>query len=162
MTTLEQHITERPEMPRPFNPFTPEAIAWHRAMQWWVDTKAHLEREVHCHVDPADNRPRVAAKILDDSAGLYVMDAPKPAKRPAWAADPDYMARKKRESRARATEAKKCHDCAEMAVEGRSRCERCLLRTANARNKKRGVVLYRSERLVLIREGLAQRKGVAA
>ncbi len=144
MTTLAEHYAK---MPRPFNPFTPEAIAWQATLQQLLDERDAQALELIPISPDADIRPVVSGK------------GPKPA----WSGiTKDYMAQKKRESRARATEAKKCHDCAEMAVEGRSRCEKCLLRTANARNKKRGVVLDRSERLVLIREGLAQRKEVAA
>lgn len=43
MTPLQQHLAKRPEMPRPFDPYTAEAMAWQRAMQWWVDTKHLLE-----------------------------------------------------------------------------------------------------------------------
>lgn len=43
---LAHHLTQRPPMSRPFGPNTAEAIAWQRAMQWFVDTSEKLEAEI--------------------------------------------------------------------------------------------------------------------
>ena len=43
---LAHHLTQRPEMPRPYDPDSAIAIAWQRAMQWFVDTREKLEAEI--------------------------------------------------------------------------------------------------------------------
>ena len=141
MTPLEQHATQRPEMPRPFNPYTAEAIAWQRAYQWWVDEKARLERDLIPISPDADIRPVVSGK------------GPKPA----WSGvTKEYMAQKKRESRAR----KGCLDCGKPRLDRGSRCAECQDKHDDDMNKARSRA--KSERTRLIREGLAQRKSEAA
>ena len=142
MTPLEQHLSQRPEMPRPFNQFTPEAIAWHRAMQWWVDTKAHLERELIPISEDADIRPVVV---------------PSRGPKPAWSGiTKEYMAQKKRESRAR----QGCKDCGGVRLDRGSRGAECQDKHDDATELARSRA--KSERARLIREGLAQRKSEAA
>jgi hypothetical protein len=105
---LASHIAQRPEMPRPFNPNYPEAIAWQRAYQWWVDTKERLQRAADMEnivIEPSERTPRCLPHSED-----YVYREPMPRKRkrpprPAWSgASSEYGAQRKRESRARQKE----------------------------------------------------------
>jgi len=73
---LAQHLTQRPEMPQPFNPNWPEAIAWHRAFQWWVTRKEQLEMLATVpKTEDADRRPLVCRAEVEYA---------RPAKRPEW------------------------------------------------------------------------------
>lgn len=139
MTPLQQHLEQMPPMPRPFNQFTPEAIAWHRALQWWVTEKARLERLQFIEISPdADIRPVVV---------------PTRGPRPAWSgASADYMAQKKRESRAR----QGCRDCGKPRLDRGSRCAECQDRHDDEQAKMRSRA--KSERTRLIREGLMERR----
>jgi hypothetical protein len=40
---LQEHQASRPEMPRPFIPNSPEAIAWHKAFAVWAEVKHRLQ-----------------------------------------------------------------------------------------------------------------------
>ena len=138
MTPLQQHLEQMPPMPRPFNQFTPEAIARQRAFQWWVTEKARLERQLIPISPDADIRPVVV---------------PTRGPRPAWSgASADYMAQKKRESRAR----KGCLDCGKPRLDRGSRCAECHDKHDDDMDKARSRA--KSERTRLIREGLMERR----
>lgn len=66
MTPLQQHLAQRPEMPRPFVPHSAAAIAWQRAFQAWVTEKHSLEieeRVAGIDVAPVNlNRPSCSTK----------------------------------------------------------------------------------------------------
>lgn len=63
---LQNHLAQRPEMPRPYRPDSAAAIAWQRAFQAWVTEKHSLEIEdrVAGLVVPAHdhNRPSCTPK----------------------------------------------------------------------------------------------------
>jgi hypothetical protein len=74
--SLARHIEARPAMPQPFDRFTPEAIAWHRAFQWWVTRKEQLEMLATVpKTEDADRRPLVCRAEVEYA---------RPAVRPAW------------------------------------------------------------------------------
>lgn len=62
MTPLEQehadHQAGRPEMPRPFTANSPEAIAFHRALQKWLDDGDDLRRRRTLRDRQADGKTR--------------------------------------------------------------------------------------------------------
>lgn len=65
MTPLQQHLQQRPEMPRGLRSDHPQFIAWHQAMQKWVSDKAALVRAEECTITvPAHdhNRPSCSTK----------------------------------------------------------------------------------------------------
>lgn len=98
-------IRPRPEMPRPFIPDSPAAIAWHADFQAWVTEKERAE---------------VAARV----AGLVVPNID--LNRPTCTPRADYQWRDIPARRSNAVAGpRKCHDCSER-VEGQAiRCKRC-------------------------------------
>jgi hypothetical protein len=101
---LAAHLTQRPEMPRPFDPCAAESIAWQHAFQQWVNEKQELERAVRMDgftVEFERQKPIVTPRAD------YIYREPMARKRnrpprPAWSgATPEYWAQKKRESRAK-------------------------------------------------------------
>lgn len=144
MTPLQHHLTQRPEMPRPFHPDAAISIPWQRAMQWWVETKERLEIEerVAGVIVPAHdhNRPSCTPRADYQWRDIGGRKAP----------NPHYMAQKKAESVARIPEGH-CRDCRKPA-EGHARCPRCLEKVREARKAAR------ARRGALIREGLMERR----
>ena len=139
MTTLAEHYAQ---MPRPFLPGSPESIAWQATLQQLLDERDAQALELIPISPDADIRPVVV---------------PTRGPRPAWSgASSDYMAQKKRESRAR----KGCLDCGKPRLDRGSRCAECQDKHDDEMNKARSRA--KSERTRLIREGLAQQKSEAA
>jgi hypothetical protein len=98
---LAAHLTQRPEMPRPYDPASAEAVAWQRAMQRWVDTKDRLECAVSMEgvTVEFERQPPVVTPRAD-----YIYHEPRgrKRKRPAWSgATREYNRQKARESRER-------------------------------------------------------------
>lgn len=105
--SLSAHLAQRPEMPRPFDPYTAEAIAWQRAFQWWVGKKQDLEwNALGIVIDSAERSPRCLPPAEDYVYREPVARKRKRPPRPAWSgATKEYVAQKSRESKARRRQA---------------------------------------------------------
>lgn len=71
---LQNHLAQRPEMPRPFVPGSSAAIRWHQAFQEWADKKAALIRAEECTLTvPAHdhNRPSCTPKADYDWRSIH-------------------------------------------------------------------------------------------
>ena len=131
---LAQHLTTRPELPRPLPAATDPAYReWLRAFTTWAAEKERLECLIRIgKMEFQRTQPRCTP-----AADYEWLDITAPT-RPAWSGTrKEYNAAKKRESRARQTPEQKA-----------ARLE--------ARKK------WDAERRAKIREGLNQRKGEAA
>lgn len=102
MTPLQQHLAERPEMPRPFEPDSALGIAWHRAFTWWARKKEELEIAERCAGIVIEQGVR--EKACTPRADYEWRDIPKRkrAPKPAWSgATREYNRQKQAERRAR-------------------------------------------------------------
>lgn len=149
---LAHHLTQRPEMPRPFHPDSAIAIAWQRAFQQWTTKKESLEIDIRIgRTEPA---------YTSFTSLTKAPKASKPANRPAWSgADPEYMAQKKREQRARdKATPKPCVEdgCTQPRNGFSSRCVSCGKKAHDIQQQAKNNA--RTIRRAQIREGLNQRK----
>jgi hypothetical protein len=101
MTPLQAHIAQRPEMPRPFEPTSAEAIAWQQAFQRWVDEKERLECAVSMEGITVEFE-RQTPVVTPRADYIYHEPRGRKRKRPAWSgATREYNRQKARESRER-------------------------------------------------------------
>jgi hypothetical protein len=107
---LALHLAQRPEMPRPYNPNTPEAETFRRALQSWVEKKGDLEIDVRLegvHIMVSERQqptcsPRKDYEWRDMPARSHRTKAP----RPAWSgATKEYNRMKQAERRAKIRQA---------------------------------------------------------
>jgi hypothetical protein len=98
---LAAHLAQRPEMPRPYDPDSADAIAWQRAMQRWVDKKDRLERAVSMEGITVEFE-RQTPVVTPRADYIYLEPVGRKRKRPAWSgATREYNRQKARESRER-------------------------------------------------------------
>jgi hypothetical protein len=98
---LAAHLARRPEMPRPYNPDSTEAIAWYRAMQRWIDTKGRLECAVSMQGVTVEFE-RQKPVVMPRADYIYREPMGRKHKRPAWSgATREYNRQKAREYRER-------------------------------------------------------------
>ena len=101
---LALHMTQRPEMPRPFIPNTPEAETFRRALQSWVEKKGDLEIDVRLegvHIMVSERQQPTCAPRKDYEWRDIPVRKSKPT-RPKWSgATREYNRMKQAEHRAK-------------------------------------------------------------